>query len=83
MHIEYQTSQDISSIVMLMKELSSRKIQIKILKLKKRYLGRHFWEIGLGCWSKGNITDEIGNEHLKYHRNLNDNNYYGNFIIKK
>jgi len=32
-------------------------------ELKKRYWGRHFWAIGFGCWSTGNITDEMVNEY--------------------
>ena len=27
-------------------------------ELKKRYRGLHFWTIGFGFWSTGNITDE-------------------------
>jgi putative transposase len=80
MHIEYRPSQDISSIVKLMKGRSSRKLQMEFSELKKRYWGRHFWAIGFGCWSTGNITDEMVNEYLEHHRNPNDNN--GNFIIE-
>lgn len=82
MHIEYRPSQDISSIVKLMKGRSSRKLQMEFPELKKRYWGRHFWAIGFGCWSKGNITDEMVNEYLEHHRNPNDNNN-GNFIIEE
>ena len=80
MHIEYRPSQDISSIVKLMKGRSSRKLQMEFPELKKRYWGRHFWAIGFRCWSTGNITDEMVNEYLEHHRNPNDNNN-GNFII--
>jgi len=82
MHIEYRPSQDISSIVKLMKGRSSRKLQMEFPELKKRYWGRHFWAIGFGCWSTGNITDEMVNEYLEHHRNPNDNNN-GNFIIEE
>ncbi|MDR7211467.1 REP element-mobilizing transposase RayT [Flavobacterium piscis] len=37
MHIEYRPSQDISSIVKLMKGRSSRKLQMEFSELKKRY----------------------------------------------
>ncbi len=66
MHIDYRPSQDISSIVKLMKGRSSRKLQMEFPELKKRYLGRHFWAIGFGCWSTRNITDEMVNENLEH-----------------
>ena len=81
MHIEYRPSQDISSLVKLLKGRSSRKLQIEFPELKKRYWGRHFWAIGFGCWSSGNITDDMVNEYLEHHRNPSDNNA-GNFIIE-
>jgi putative transposase len=37
--------------------------------LKKRYWGRHFWAIGYGAWSTGNITDEMVQEYLEHHQN--------------
>jgi putative transposase len=81
MHIEYRPSQDISSLVKFLKGRSSRKLQIEFPELKKRYWGRHFWAIGFGCWSTGNITDDMVNEYLEHHRNPSDNNS-GDFIIE-
>ena len=81
MHIEYRPSQDISTIVKLLKGRSSRKLQVEFLELKKRYWERYFWAIGFGCWSTGNITDEMVNEYLEHHRNPNDNEN-SNFIIE-
>ena len=81
MHIEYRPSQDISTIVKLLKGRSSRKLQMEFPELKKKYWGRHFWAIGYGCWSTGNITDEMVNEYLEHHRNSNDNQN-NNFIIE-
>lgn len=42
MHIEYRPSQDISTIVKLLKGRSSRKLQMEFPELKKRYWGRLF-----------------------------------------
>ncbi len=56
MHIEYRPSQSISDLVRRLKGLSSRKLQQEFSELSKRYWGRHFWAIGFGCWSTGNIT---------------------------
>ena len=81
MHIEYRPSQDISSIVKLMKGRTSRKLQMEFPELKKRYWGRHFWAIGFGCWSTGNITDKMVNEYLEHHRNPTSNDT-SNFIIE-
>lgn len=81
MHIEYRPSQDISTIVKLLKGRSSRKLQMEFAELQRRYWGRHFWAIGFGCWSTGNITDEMVNEYLEHHRKPNDSND-SNFIIE-
>jgi putative transposase len=51
-------------------------------ELKKKYWGKHFWAIGFGCWSTGNITDEMVNEYLEHHRNPNSNSNT-NFIIEE
>jgi len=80
MHIEYRPSQDISTIVKRLKGRTSRKIQEEFPILRKKYWGRHFWGIGFGCWSTGNITDKMVNEYLEHHRkSSNDNN---NFILE-
>ena len=68
MHVGYRPSQSISELVRRLKGRSSRKIQQEFPELKKRYWGRHFWAIGFGCWSTGNITDEMVNEYLEHHR---------------
>lgn len=80
LHIEYRPSQNLSNIVKLLKVRTSRKLQIEFPVLKQRYWGRHFWAIGFGCWSTGNITDEMLNEYLKHHRKPNDNE--SNFILE-
>jgi putative transposase len=81
MHIEYRPSQNVSTLVKLMKGRSSRKLQLEFPELKNRYLGRHFWAIGFGCWSTGNITDDMVNQYLEHHRNPNQN-VNDNFIIE-
>lgn len=80
MHVEYRPSQNISDLIKKLKGRSSRKLQMEFPELNKRYWGRHFWAIGFGCWSTGNITDEMVNEYLEHHRNPNDKNNE-NFII--
>ena len=81
LHIEYRPSQSVSDMVKKLKGRCSRKLQQEFPELNKRYWGRHFWAIGYGCWSTGNITDEMVNEYLEHHRNPRDNNE-SNFIVE-
>ena len=80
-HINYLPSLSISSLVKKLKGRSSRKLQQEFPELRKKYWGRHFWAIGYGCWSTGNITDEMLNEYLEHHRKP-DEEEESNFIIE-
>jgi len=46
----------------------SRKLQQEFPELSKRYWGKHFWAIGYGAWSTGNINDAVVEEYLEHHR---------------
>ncbi len=81
MHIEYPAKLSISDFVNRLKGRSSRRLQDEFPELKKRYCGRHFWAIGYGAWSTGNITDEMVNEYLEHHRNPS-NADTGNMILE-
>ena len=81
MHISYRPSHSVSYLVKKLKGRSSRKLQQEFPELKKRYWGQHFWAIGFGCWSTGNITDKMVNEYLEHHRKPDDSNS-SNFIIE-
>ena len=81
MHISYRPSQSVSDIVKRLKGRSSRKLQEEFPELQKKYWGRHFWAIGFGCWSSGNITDEMVNEYLEHHRKPTDDDD-SNFILE-
>ena len=75
LHIEYPPKLSISDIVKRLKGRTSRKLQVEYPKLKKRYWGKHFWAIGYGAWSTGNITKEIIQNYLEHHgKRLNENN---------
>ncbi len=69
MHIEYPPSKAISDIVKKLKGRVSRKLQQEYPELSKRYWGKHFWAIGYGAWSTGNISDEMVEKYLEHHRN--------------
>jgi len=78
MHLSYRPSQSISTLVKKLKGRSSRKLQQEFPELGKKYWGQHFWAIGFGCWSTGNITDEMVNEYLEHYRkptDLDDSNF--------
>jgi len=81
MHINYRPSQSISDLVKRLKGRTSRKLQQEYPLLKRRYWGRHFWAVGFGCWSTGNITDEMVNEYLEHHRKPDDKNN-SDFILE-
>ena len=69
MHIEYPPSKAVSDMVKKLKGRVSRKLQQEYPKLSKQYWGKHFWAIGYGAWSTGNVSDEMINEYLEHHRN--------------
>lgn len=68
MHIEYAPPKSLSDIVKRIKGRSSRMLQMEYPELGKRYWGKHFWAIGYGAWSTGNITEEMVQQYLEHHR---------------
>ncbi|HNW69410.1 MAG TPA: IS200/IS605 family transposase [Bacteroidales bacterium] len=81
MHIEYPPSISISDLVRRLKGRTSRMLQQEFPELGKRYWGRHFWAIGYGAWSTGNITDEMVQEYLEHHKDK-PNTPTGNWIME-
>ena len=68
MLIEYPPAKSISELVKRLKGRTSRRLQEEFPQLRKQYWGRHFWAIGYGVWSTGNITEEVVKEYLDHHR---------------
>ena len=81
MHMEYPARLSVSEIVKRIKGRASRRLQDEFPELKRRYWGRHFWAIGYGAWSTGNITDEMVQEYLEHHRDPS-NADTGNIILE-
>ena len=81
MHIEYPSKLSISDLVKRLKGRTSRRLQDEFPQLKKRYWGKHFWAIGYGAWSTGNVTDEVVQEYLEHHRSRS-NKDNGNIILE-
>jgi len=81
MHIEYPARVSISDLARRLKGRTSRVLQREFPVLKKRYWERHFWAIGYGAWSTGNVTDEMVQEYLEHHRHPS-NKDAGNIILE-
>lgn len=81
MHLEYPPSKSISDLVRRLKGRTSRLLQQENPELQKRYWGKHFWAIGYGAWSTGNITEELVSEYLEHHRHPS-NQDHDNFFLE-
>ena len=81
MHIEYPPSLSMSDLVKKLKGRTSRMLQIEFPELGKRYWGKHFWAVGYGVWSTGNITDEMVQKYLEHHQDK-PNSETGNWIME-
>jgi len=68
MLIEYPPKTSLSELVKRLKRRSSRRLQEEFPNLRQQYWGRHFWAIGYGAWSTGNITEEVVKKYLEHHR---------------
>jgi putative transposase len=81
MLIEYPPRVSLSDLVKRLKGRSSRILQQEFPQLRKQYWGRHFWAIGYGAWSTGNITEEVVKKYLEHHRHPS-NREAGDFILE-
>jgi putative transposase len=81
MLIDYPPSKSISGLVKSLKGRTSRMLQQEYPELKKRYWGRHFWAIGYGAWSTGNVSESVVEDHLEHHRNPS-NQDNDNFVLE-
>ena len=80
-HLEYPPSMSVSELIKTIKGRTSRLLQQEFPKLGKKYWGRHFWAVGYGAWSTGNISDEMVQEYLEHHRDK-PNTQTGNWILE-
>ena len=81
MLIEYPPKTSLSDLVKRFKGRTSRILQQEFPQLRKQYWGRHFWAIGYGAWSTGNITEEVVQKYLEHHRHPS-NEEAGDFILE-
>jgi len=82
LHVEYPPSLSMSDLVKKLKGRTSRLLQQEFPSLGKQYWGRHFWAVGYGVWSTGNITDEMVQEYLEHHWDK-PNAQTGNWILER
>lgn len=80
-HLEYPPSKSISDLVKRLKGRTSRLLPQAFPELEKRYWGKHFWAIGYGAWSTGNLTEALVAEYLEHHRNPS-NHDQDNFLLE-
>lgn len=73
MHVEYSPKLSISDLVKHLKGRSSRLLQKEYPVLKKKYWGKHFWAVGYGVWSTGDLSEELVQQYLEHHRPKGDN----------
>jgi len=71
----------ISQLVKRLKGRTSRLLQREYPKLSQRYWGKHFWAIGYGVWSTGNITEDVVQAYLEHHKEK-PNEEHGNMILE-
>jgi putative transposase len=81
MLIEYPPKTSLSDLVKRLKGRTSRILQQEFPQLRRQYWGRHFWAIGYGAWSAGNITEEVVKKYLEHHRHPS-NKEAGDFILE-
>lgn len=79
-HVEYPPSLSISVLVKKLKGRSSHHLQQEFPNLKKRYWGQHFWGVGYGAWSTGNLTENMVQEYLEHHKERPNND--STFILE-
>lgn len=82
LHLSYPPKHSVSEIMRRIKGRSARKLLQEYPTLRKRYWGGHFWGIGYGAWSTGEITEDIVNEYLEHHRHRERPNDPGDFILE-
>ena len=76
LHVLYLPKESISEIARKIKGRTARLLLREYPHVKKSLYGGHFWGIGYGAWSTGNITDEMIDKYLDHHRqkpNTDDN----------
>ena len=76
------TQHAVSGLVRRIKGRSACKLLEEYPSLKERYWGGHFWGIGYGAWSTGEIAEAVVQEYQEHHRHRERPNDPGDFILE-
>jgi putative transposase len=68
LHVSYPPKVSVSELIRRLKGRSAKILLEEYSELRRRYYGGHFWGIGYGAWSTGNITDEMIQSYLDHHK---------------
>ena len=80
LYISYPPHVSVSNMVKRIKGMTSRKIQQEYPELNQRYWGKHFWAVGYGCFSAGEVNDKIIQNYLNNHDTKYDSD--DNFVVE-
>ncbi|MEP6746955.1 MAG: IS200/IS605 family transposase [Bacteroidota bacterium] len=80
LHVSYPSKLSVSDMVKRLKDRGAKMLLEEYSELRKRYWVGHFWGIGCGVWSTGNITDEMIQEYLEHHKKVPNSDQ--NFILE-
>ena len=80
LHLSYPPKLSVSDLVRRLKGRSAKILLQEFSELRRKYYGGHFWGIGYGAWSTGNITDEMIQAYLDHHGEGPNNDQ--NFILE-
>ena len=81
MHIEYPPSYSIRVLLKTLKGRSSHHLQQGFPMFKSRYWAQHFFCVGYGVWSTGNVTEEMIQAYLEHHKDK-PNSLISNWILE-
>ena len=68
LHVSYPPCLAPSELMRRLKGRSATLMLQEFPELKRRYWGGHFWGIGYGAWSVGNIRDELMEAYWNQHK---------------
>ena len=80
LHVSYHPKVSVSKLIRRLKGRSAKILLEEYSELRRRYYGGHFWGIGYGAWSTGNITDEMIQSYLDHHKDGPNSDQ--NFILE-
>ena len=67
LYVSYPPTLSVSDMMKNIKGMTSRKLQQEYPNLGKSYWGKHFWAVGYGAFSAGEVNDKTIQNYLKQH----------------